>query len=279
MHCPGNNVVQIMPGYWRASTRTDAVLSCLTSPSTAACSGSLNSTAAADSAGSALCAVGYTGVLCNVCAVGWAKLGTTTCERCPPPALNKFIMFVLLAALCFFSYIVVIFAEAQKAISFSLSLLSFFLRETCGKLTMSLWQEDETVKAASSSAERAENMREVLSRATLGAVIKVTLNFAQCLFYLGRLSANWGSIAQRFLTSHSHPLLSSHTMQLIRIHTYTHGQCPRTDHGRVAKHLHHPLCCKLLLLPAPKHHVYHRYSHLAHTHTHTHTFCKGTSCL
>ena len=73
MNCPGNNVIDVRPGYWRASPDSVVVIPCPGRQLVVRGRECLRST---------LCQPGYTGPICAVCEDGYARLGET-CVACP----------------------------------------------------------------------------------------------------------------------------------------------------------------------------------------------------
>lgn len=88
--------VSILPGYWRASASSYVVTKCTQE---SACSGG-------EEAGNALCRQGYHGPLCSACATGYGKVGEN-CVVCENQGVNFFIVFVMLAGISFFLYLII----------------------------------------------------------------------------------------------------------------------------------------------------------------------------
>ena len=148
--CPGNNVVNILPGYWRANDHTAAVVAC---PDTSISCGGTSSANTTTSLG---CNAGYTGPVCAVCEDGYAKQ-ENNCVKCPPTPLNGFAVFVFVVLAIAFAYF--------------------------------------PIYSAASVANDATKHNEA------GVIVKVMLTYMQCLYYLGRLSANWGRLSQDFFSA------------------------------------------------------------------------------
>jgi hypothetical protein len=124
-------------------------------------------------ASATLCADGYTGPLCAVCAEGYAKLGSSidpsqvTCIKCPESGLNILALLVLIALALILAYALIHSATYRGDVD------------------------------AKSSEEKAERLRQ----GSLSVIFKVLLNYLQVLYYLGRLASNWSDLATRFLNA------------------------------------------------------------------------------
>lgn len=95
--CKQNEGVTVLSGFWLAKSNTTLTTRCL-----------LGSTQCRGGAGSgdALCAKGYTGPLCSVCADGYGPLGGE-CLACPVDGLNSFIVFLLISVSAILFYFLV----------------------------------------------------------------------------------------------------------------------------------------------------------------------------
>lgn len=152
MICPGDNIVKIEKGYWRANENTQAVLECPGREDT--CAGTQPFT-------TSLCVNGTTGPLCSVCTDGYAKIGDI-CVECPSDGVNILLLMLLMIL---FIVILVVFVKLSYAL-------------------------------ANENKINEDNNSNNSSSGDLGSIIKVTMNFFQVLYYIGRLSANWSPIVK-----------------------------------------------------------------------------------
>ncbi|CAI2382696.1 unnamed protein product [Moneuplotes crassus] len=87
-HCPGEDVIQVDKGYWRASVNTDVIYECLC---VSGCLGGQEST----------CRAGYYGRLCNECVFNetmkYSRSKVYDCAECPSNTINMiyFAMYML----------------------------------------------------------------------------------------------------------------------------------------------------------------------------------------
>lgn len=95
--CMQSSGVTVLSGFWVAKSNSTLSTRCL-----------LGSTQCRGGAGSgdALCAKGYTGPMCSVCADGYGPLGGE-CLACPVDGLNSFIVFLLVSVSAVLFYFLV----------------------------------------------------------------------------------------------------------------------------------------------------------------------------
>jgi len=107
MGCPGNNVIEIIPGFWRADSNSTEVIRC---PVKKSCRGSLpsNQTNNADCNVDPACTCGYEGVVCSVCNDGYAKFGDE-CIACPSAWLNSLLLAFLAVVAVLIPYLFIHF--------------------------------------------------------------------------------------------------------------------------------------------------------------------------
>lgn len=86
--CPGGDVVQPLPGFWRSSAQSAQVHKCPLL--TVAC------------AGKDACQPGYTGNLCGACAQGYGHVSPLTCTRCMQPGLQLGLYVAISSVTLFF---------------------------------------------------------------------------------------------------------------------------------------------------------------------------------
>lgn len=154
-----NGTTTVVSGWWRASNAgadSSILVKCTATTTTGGrCTGG-NSSAS----GNQLCAVGYEGPLCQVCSVGYGKLGAG-CTKCHASGLDGFIVFLMFLA----------------------ASIGIFLLVRATTTVMS--SDTRSATAAITGG--------------VSSVIKIMLNYIQLLYYLGTLSsAQWSDKSLNF---------------------------------------------------------------------------------
>jgi len=158
--CPANlecanNRVGVARGYWRYAGTDNYGLQCAP-PSDSRCVGGFG-------AGNQLCAEGYAGPLCNVCARDYANFNGL-CKHCQRSPVNITIIVFVVA-----SILLVVLAISQ----------------------VTSLDEDSANPAAA-----------VVGAASLShTVIKIAVNYLQMLYYIGQAAAGWSGGSQNFFAA------------------------------------------------------------------------------
>ncbi|CDW85655.1 UNKNOWN [Stylonychia lemnae] len=79
--CSGGSNIGPKPGFWRKSNSSSLFIQCLYEP---ACLGMIEPNY--DPIGS--CNIGYQGVLCSDCQVGYSRTNDFECSKCPERSIN-----------------------------------------------------------------------------------------------------------------------------------------------------------------------------------------------
>ena len=101
-----------------------------------------------------------------MCATGYATLGTS-CVECIDAGLNVLVLIVLIGLAALLCYMLIKSAKVSD--------------------------EQAQLTAAESSKQE--------KKGSLGVIFKVTMNYLQMLYYLGRLAANWSDIVERLFAA------------------------------------------------------------------------------
>ena len=183
MSCPGGGVVDIAKGFWRPSASSGVILPC--PGGSAACAGG---------SGANLCADGYAGPLCTVCAKGYSKTNSYSCVSCPNPGANYFFLVVLILFTIFIIYMMLRAAKRYvDTAEMSEPGHADTPQTTRRPFTASLDQSSQ-----SSQSSHSQLLSRPLDGADANALAKITVNYLQVLFYIGRVNANWSSEAATF---------------------------------------------------------------------------------
>lgn len=142
-----NSTFAVAEGYWRALNSSTMVLECPLAVGGPRCAGGSGSS-------DDICAKGYKGPLCTVCAAGFGNVGPSRCSECTGKGPDTVVVLLLFLLGCAGIAILV-------------------------KLTTSMEGQDSK------------------HIGSLGAAIKIFVNYVQLVYYIGTLAARWspGAIA------------------------------------------------------------------------------------
>lgn len=151
-----NGMVSVLPDYWRAESSNLYALPC----DGFGCSGG-------SGGGNSICAEGYRGPLCNVCADGYGNI-YGKCVACQSPSLNIFIVVVIVIA--------------ATAIVLTLTRYTTLPEEQLRKDKEG--KEDWLIK--------------MNTKFNMGMVMKIILSYMTILFEIGSFTSGWSNNSRQF---------------------------------------------------------------------------------